>query len=707
MGATDRRGTQHGARGRYALDDPVVRLRGIGPRWAEELASLGVGTVGDLLLHLPLRWIDRREIAPLSAARPDRPLTAVGTVREVRTLRTRRRGLDLMQLLVDDGTAAIRVVFFGRNYLAEYIRRGTRLLVQGTPRLGSHGLELTGPEFEILREGEDPAALTGWIPVYEKLGPLSSRRLRTVIGEALDGLGPVDDPIPAALRARHGLPALDEALREVHRPPPDTPAELLAERRLPGLRRLAYDELFWLELALALARRQRLALGGAPRLPLTGEIRARIAELLPFTLTGAQTRVFGEIADDLASGRPMSRLLLGDVGSGKTVVAAMAMLVAVEHGWQAALMAPTEILARQHGRTLARLMGRVGRRVELLTAALRQTEARAVRARLASGAASLVVGTHALISESVAFRKLGLVVIDEQHRFGVAQRASLADKGTRPHLLVMSATPIPRTLAMVLYGDLDVSVIDEKPPGRLPIRTVVRREDERERVFAGLERALAEGRRVYVVRPAVEEGARGLKAAEQGLAEYRARFPEARVALVHGRMKPDERRANLDAFARGEVDILVATTVIEVGIDVPEASVIVVEDADRFGLAQLHQLRGRVGRGDRRSYCVLIASQDADEHAMNRLRVLEQTDDGFRVAEKDLELRGPGELTGTAQHGLPSLRVADLVRHKDLLLAARDDAFALVEREGGTLPEALWREVWRRHGERLKLARIG
>ncbi len=684
-----------------------MRLRGIGPRWAEELAAIGVETIGDLVLHLPLRWMDRRRIDPLKRARPGEPLTAVGTVQEVRTLRTRRRGLDLMQLLLDDGTAAMRIVFFGRNYLAEYIRQGTRLLVQGVPRLGSHGLELTGPEFEILREQEDPARLTGWIPVYEKLGPLSSRRLRTVIAEALAGLGPVDDPIPRRITARHGLPTLDVALREVHAPPPDTPPEALAERRLPGLRRLAYDELFWLELALALARRQRLAERGAPVLDVTPPIRERLEALLPFRLTGAQRRVFGEITTDLASGRPMSRLLLGDVGSGKTVVAAMAMLVAVENGCQAALMAPTEILAQQHERTLSELMARVGRRVALLTAALRPAEARAVRARLASGAEAMVVGTHALISESVAFERLGLVVIDEQHRFGVAQRAGLAEKGTRPHLLVMSATPIPRTLAMVLYGDLDVSLIDEKPPGRVPIRTIVRRDDERERVFRGLEIALAEKRRIYVVRPAVEEGARGLKAAEQGLAEYRARFPGARVALVHGRMKADERRANLDAFARGEVDILVATTVIEVGIDVPEASVIVVEDADRFGLAQLHQLRGRVGRGDLRSYCVLIASAEADETALARLRVLEQTDDGFRVAEKDLEMRGPGELTGTAQHGMPSLRVADLVRHKDLLLAARDDAFALVDDERGSLPEALWREVWRRHGERLKLARIG
>jgi ATP-dependent DNA helicase RecG len=686
----------------------VDRVRGIGPRWAEELTARGVTTVADLLAHLPFRYEDRRRPQPLAEARVGEPLTAIGLVRSVSTVRARHRRMEVMTVLLDDGTAALPILFFNRGYLAEWIREGSRLLVHGVPRRGRTPLELHGPEFEVLREGEDPADQTGWVPVYEKLGPLTPRRLRAVISEALAGLASLPEIVPESVARSRGLPAVSDALEAVHRPDPDTPGDQLASRRTLAHRRLAFDEFFLLETGLAVRRARTRAERRTGGYRIDDELRRRLADLLPFALTGAQRRVLREIGDDLRAPWPMNRLLLGDVGSGKTVVAALAMLVAMENGFQAALMAPTEILAQQHARSLQALLAPAGLRVDLLTAglsAMRQNEA---RSRIASGSAKAVIGTHSLISEKVRFERLGLVVVDEQQRFGVVQRADLVGKGEHPDVLVMSATPIPRTLAMVIYGDLDVSILDEKPPGRQPIRTVLREASQRERVFEGVARALEEERQIYVVRPAVEEGDSGLRAAEQGLEEYRTRFPGASVALVHGRMKAAERQDAVQAFAEGRVRILVATTVIEVGIDVPAASVIVVEDADRFGLAQLHQLRGRVGRGDLRSYCVLVASEDAAEDALSRLSILEETDDGFRVSERDLELRGPGELAGTAQSGYPSFRVADLVRHQDMLLAAREDAFAFVERGGEEgLPERLWSEVQRRHGERLRLADVG
>ncbi len=689
-------------------DDPVTVLRGIGPRWAAELAGKGVVSVGDLLACLPFRYEDRRRPQPLAEARAGEELTAVGLILSARLIRTRGRGMEILTVLLDDGTAALPLVFFNRGYLGQWMTPGTRLVVHGTPRLAGRKVELHSPDFDLVRPGEDPADALGWLPVYEKVGPLTPKRMRAAVRFALDALADVPDPFPPALLAPYRFPARFDALRAVHRPAPATAADELAQGRTLAHQRLAFEEFFLLELGLALRRFRRRAERRSGGYAIDDALRARLAALLPFELTSAQRRVVAEIEEDLRAPWPMNRLLMGDVGAGKTVVAALAMMVAVENGWQAALMAPTEILAQQHAGSLQRLLAPAGQRVELLTAGLPAPLQRDARERIASGRSRLVIGTHALFSESTAFARLGLVVIDEQHRFGVEQRADLAAKGTHPDTLVMSATPIPRTLAMVMYGDLDVSILDEKPPGRRPIRTVVRLHDQREGVLEGVGRALAEGRRIYVVRPAVEEGSAGLKAAEEGLREYAARFPGVPVALVHGRMKSAERQRNLERFATGEVRILVATTVIEVGIDVREASVIVVEDADRFGLAQLHQLRGRVGRGDVKSYCVLVASTEAAPEALARLKVLEETDDGFRVAEQDLRMRGPGELAGTAQSGLASFHAADLVRHQDLLIAAREAAFRLVD-EGGEahVPPALHEEVLRRHGDRLRLAEVG
>jgi len=690
------------------LDDPVTVLRGIGPRWAGELAERGVSSVGDLLACLPFRYEDRRFPRPLAEARPGEELTAIGQVLSSRLIRTRGRGMEIFTVLLDDGTAALPLVFFNRGYLGQWMTPGTRLVVHGMPRLTGRRLELHSPDFDLVRPGEDPASVLGWFPIYERIGPLSPKRMRAAIRQALAELGEAPDPFPPALLASHGFPARLEALRGVHLPPANTGAEDLAEGTTPGHRRLAFEEFFLLELGLALRRQRRRAEKRGGGYAIDEALKARLESLLPFELTGAQRRALGEIETDLEAPWPMNRLLMGDVGSGKTVVAALAMVIAVENGWQAAMMAPTEILALQHAGSLQRLLAPAGLRVELLTAGLPAPLQRDARERITSGRARVVVGTHSLLSESTVFQRLGLVVIDEQQRFGVEQRADLAAKGTHPDTLVMSATPIPRTLAMVTYGDLDVSILDEKPPGRRPIRTVVRTHDQREGVMEGIARALAEGRRIYVVRPAVEESGAGMKAAEEGRREYQDRFPGTAVALVHGRIKPADRQRNLERFAAGEVQLLVATTVIEVGIDVREASVIVVEDADRFGLAQLHQLRGRVGRGDLKSYCVLVASEGAGAEALARLKVLEETDDGFRVAEQDLRLRGPGELAGTAQSGVPSFRAADLVRHQDLLISAREAAFAMVERGGEAgVPPALHEETLRRHGERLRLAEVG
>ena len=689
----------------YAPDDPLVRVRGIGPSWAKELEERGARTVADLLDHLPFRHEDRRRPVRLADLRAGEPATTIGDVASLKRVRTRRRGMEILTVSLDDGTAIVPVVFFNRSYLGDYMQPGARLLVFGTPTADMYGPSFRNPEFEILRPGEDPNARLGWSPVYERIGPLSPRRVRAALAEILGGLAPLPDPLPESLRAARGLPAREEALRAAHLPPPETDAADVAARRTPALRRLAYEEFFFLELGLALRRaRRRAQRRGRPLAP-APTLLDELAALLPYRLTGAQRRAAEEIWRDLAEPFPMNRLLLGDVGSGKTAVALLALLAAVRAGRQAAMMAPTEILARQHATNLQALLAPAGIKLDLLTAGLPAARQRDARERIADGRARIVVGTHSLISDKVAFKDLGLAVIDEQHRFGVEQRAVLSEKGAAPDLLVMSATPIPRTLAMVMYGDLDVSLLDEKPPGRGGVRTIVRGPAQRERVLAGIDLALEEGRLIYVVHPAVDEGPAGLRAAERGFAEYRARFPRAKAALVHGRMSPAERFANLEAFARGEVQLLVATTVIEVGVDVRAASVIVVEDADHFGLAQLHQLRGRVGRGDQKSYCVLMASDGADAEALERLRVLASTEDGFRVAEKDLELRGPGELAGAAQSGYPSFLAADLVRHQDLLLAAREDAFALVEQAGADKIEpSLVAEARRRFGARLRLA---
>ncbi len=516
------------------------------------------------------------------------------------------------------------------------------------------------------------------VPVYRKLGEFRAKRLREIMHAVLGLVSDdrITETLPADLRSRQHLIGRADALRRIHFPTEDVPLADYERARSPAHLRLIFEEFFWVALALALQRGERIKEPKGAVIEVTDRVRERIASILPFQLTSAQERVITRIFDDMQSDAPMNRLLQGDVGSGKTIVALMAMLAAMENGYQSALMAPTEILAEQHARNVKRLLALTPYRVELLTGSLRATEKRRLHKDLAAGDIHAAVGTHALIQESVAFHKLGLVVIDEQHRFGVLQRAELRARGFNPDVLVMTATPIPRSLAMTAYGDLDVSVIDELPPGRTPIKTVVLGEDQRAGVYKGVEREVRAGRQVYVVYPLVEESEKmDLKDATRMYEQLRDRvFPHFAIGLLHGKMKAAEKDEVMRRFVAGEIQVLVATTVVEVGVDVPNASLMVIEHAERFGLSQLHQLRGRVGRGAEQSFCVLLTSDRKSSVANERLGIMEETNDGFRIAEKDLELRGPGEVMGTRQSGLPTFRVGNLVRDVLILEEARREA---------------------------------
>jgi ATP-dependent DNA helicase RecG len=516
------------------------------------------------------------------------------------------------------------------------------------------------------------------VPVYRKLGEFPAKRMREIMHAVLARIhdAEITETLPAELISRQKLISRSEALRRIHFPAEDAPLADYERARSPAHLRLIFEEFFWVALAIAIRKSERVKEPKGAVIEIDERVRTHLAEILPFTLTSAQERSVKRILDDMQSDVPMNRLLQGDVGSGKTIVALLAMLAAMENGYQAALMAPTEILADQHARNIKRMLARTPHRAELLIGSLRAAEKRRLHADIAAGEVHACIGTHALIQEAVAFRKLGIVIIDEQHRFGVLQRASLRERGFNPDVLVMTATPIPRSLAMTVYGDLDVSVIDELPPGRTPIKTVVVGEDQRAGVYKGVEREIRNGRQAYIVYPLVEESEKmDLKDATRMFEHLRDRvFPTFTIGLLHGKMKSAEKEETMHRFTRGEIQILVATTVVEVGVDVPNASVMVIEHAERFGLSQLHQLRGRVGRGAEQSFCVLLASDKQTAVARERLGIMEETNDGFRIAEKDLEIRGPGEVMGTRQSGVPTFRVGNLVRDVAILEAARNEA---------------------------------
>jgi ATP-dependent DNA helicase RecG len=652
---------------------PLQFLKGVGPRRAAQLERKGLRTVEDALFFLPLRHEDRTRLVPFRSLQPGQVATCSGTIVGLSPPPPGRSRAPLVVMLRDEGGYA-QASWFNGAYLARVFARGQRLVLHGKVTRFKGAIVIAQPDYEIIESGEDDRLHTGrLVPVYSLTEGLAQRALRSLMWRLVDTFArDVSEALPGTVRARRRLVGLAQALHDCHFP--ETDAALATARR-----RLAFDDFLLLQLGLAILRSRTTRARGLALSP-RGDLVARLRASLPWPLTRAQERVWDEIRRDMAVPFPMHRLLQGDVGSGKTIVAALAVLTAIEAGYQAAVMAPTEILAEQHFMTFRALLEPLGVPVTLLASSLKPRERAARRAGLATGGIPCVVGTHALVQEGVEFRRLGLAVVDEQHRFGVEQRARLRGKGEHPDLLVMTATPIPRTLALTLYGDLDVSVLDELPPGRHPVVTVARTESKRREIYKFLRDEIGRGRQAYVVYPLVEESeALDLKAATD-MARHLAEdvFPDLSVGLMHGRLGFDEKDAIMRRFKAGELHILVSTTVIEVGIDVPNASVMLIEHGERFGLSQLHQLRGRVGRGPWKSFCILLTSGRLTEEAERRIGAMVETSDGFKIAEVDLELRGPGEFFGTRQSGLPEFRTADLLRDGAILEEARQEAQAII-----------------------------
>lgn len=650
------------------LFDPVQFLKGVGPRRSETLAAAGIRTIYDLVTYYPRKHYDRGQIRPIRQARSGESTTVMGVVASMGVRRTSRKFMTLFELVLEDESGSIGVVFFKQPYLENTFRVGDTVVVTGPVKF-FNGLQITPTEWEILNgEDDDPIHAVGLVPSYTVPASFGPKQFRSLLYGAVHEHGALlPEPLPAEIRARRRLIGIAETIEAIHFP--ENIAEYDRARR-----RLAYEEFFVLQTYLAQRRREAQEEAVGVPLRMSDALDFRIRSLIPFELTKAQQRVIGEIRRDLALAHPMNRLLQGDVGSGKTIVAAYALLAAIGNRAQAALMAPTEILAEQHYRTFSRLLDGKKVRIALLARGRKKKERDEARAAIAAGEIDLVIGTHAIVEEAVEFRKLALVVIDEQQKFGVLQRGALRLKGRRPHTLVMTATPIPRTLSMTLYGDLDVSVINEMPPGRRPVLTLRKREPE---AVAFVRQKVREGRQAFFVYPLVNDSDKVAAQSATAMHEkLRGEFREHRVELLHGRMKPEEKDAIMAAFRSGAIHVLVSTIVVEVGIDVPNASVMAIGNAERYGLSQLHQLRGRIGRGTHESYCLVLAGRSTPE-AEERLRAFVSTTDGFKIAEADLKIRGPGELFGTRQSGLPEFRAANPVSDLELLAWAREDAFGL------------------------------
>lgn len=660
------------------LSDPITILKGVGPARAKQFANLNIFTLRDLICHFPRGYEDRTKIVPIEKLQVDVPACFKAMVMNTPRTSHIRKGLDLTKVQVADHSGRLNLTFFNNKFAAEQLQYGKEYIFYGAVSGDFIGYNMTNPIFESMESA--PMTTRRILPIYPLTAGLSNQVLLKTVRQAMAVCDPPPEILPESVRTQYGILPAERAYRAIHEPNSMAEAELAKKR-------LIFEEFFVFSAGLALMRAARAEkkTEAYADTDLTAFYGA-----LPFQLTGAQQRAIEEILRDFQKGAPMNRLVQGDVGSGKTMVAAAAAYCAIQNGRQAALMAPTEILAEQHYQSLGRLLSPLGIRTELLTGSMTVKEKRLVRERIASGEAQLIVGTHALLSDTTSFQNLGVVITDEQHRFGVGQRAKLSAKGTDPHLLVMSATPIPRTLALLMYGDLEVSILDERPPGREDVDTFLVGESYRPRINAFIRRQVAEGRQCFIVCPAVEENEElGIKAATVWADTLQQTvFPDLRIALLHGQMRGAEKEEAMASFARGEADVMVATTVIEVGVDVPNATLMVIEDADRFGLSQLHQLRGRVGRGMAKSYCILT-SHNRNPETIQRLKALCKTTDGFKIAEEDLKLRGPGDFFGSRQSGLPAFRVADLSFDLDTLKQAQQASADWINAYGASdLPEA-------------------
>ncbi len=671
------------------------------------LEAKGLVTVEDLLGYVPFRYEDRSNMKMIGQLAPGEMATVIADARSAKLSGFKRRNLGLFEARFTDASRAILVCkWFHGGYLSNVLAEGMRVALYGKVEFDSFAGELTmlHPEFEVLSgeddEGEASLHVGRIVPIYEAVSKLTTRILRTLTHRIFESLDPEQDELPQYLRERLKMPDRWTALRDVHFPPLDSDIRLLNAFRAPGQFRLIFEEFFWLECGVALKKSKARTLPGIG-FELNERVRAQIKAMLPFKPTEAQRRVIQEIANDMKEPRPMNRLLQGDVGSGKTIVAAEAAVIAIENGYQVAVLAPTEILATQHGLYFKQILSKLGYVTLLLTGSFSSREKAQLKKLVSEGLAHAVIGTHALLEKDVEFKRLGLAIIDEQHRFGVLQRLGLLQKGVHPDVLVMTATPIPRTLAMTLYGDLDVSVIDQLPPGRKPIVTKHVTVDRVEQVYSFLKKQIDEGRQAYVVYPVIEESETQAMKAATKMYEHLSQevFPSLKIGLMHGRLSAEEKEEVMKRFKEGGIQVLVSTTVIEVGVDVPNASVMVIEQAERFGLSQLHQLRGRVGRGAAQSYCILV-TEKMNDAARERIRTLVESTDGFYISEMDLKLRGPGEFFGTKQSGLPSLRVGNVLRDAEILEIARREAVDFIERppseEDLRAAVAYIREHWQR-----------
>ncbi|ETW99646.1 MAG: hypothetical protein ETSY1_14245 [Candidatus Entotheonella factor] len=698
------------------FEQSVQYLRGVGPKRAALLAKLNLRTVNDLLWYLPARYEDRRRLTPLGMLQVGQRQTFYGRVYATQTV-PQRRGKPMFTMTLEDDSGTLTCKWFkAQTYMQERFAIGARVVGSGIITLNSYNAsrEAVHPDLEVLEEEDGDLVHFGrLVPIYPLTAGLHQKTLRTLMKSVIDAYAlKIEETLPHDIRRDYALPTLQEAVQQVHFPEAHLDLGELHQHQTVFHQRLIFEEFFLLELGLALRQRATQREQRADPYQQPNHLGDTLQSQLPFRLTAAQQRVLDEVLDDMQRPFPMNRLIQGDVGSGKTVVALLAMLMAVSNGFQAAIMAPTEILAEQHAATLSALLESLDLDVALITGSLKVRARREQLEQVASGQAAIVVGTHALIYDEVQFHRLGMIVVDEQHRFGVLQRATLRNKGLTPDVLVMTATPIPRTLSMTLYGDLDLSVIDELPPGRLPVQTKVLRAGRRDQAYRRIRREVSRGQQAYIVYPLIEESeSLDLGAAVEMAAQLQQEvFPDHRLGLLHGRLSSEDKDAIMRAFKQRELDILVCTTVIEVGVDIPNATVMVIENAERFGLAQLHQLRGRVGRGADQAYCLLIAGDKLSKEGRQRLLVMQESNDGFYVAEQDLQIRGPGELLGTKQAGLPELHVGNLLHHGIWLEQARRSAFALIEADPNLSQpehEPLRHAVSTRWRDRFELAAIG